>query len=297
VSDAVPIAELLDEAAARLADASESPRLDAELLLARAIDMPRSYLYAHSEDAPDPAAIGRFSAGLERRLRGEPMAYITGQREFWSMNLAVTPATLVPRPETEILVEGALAEIGRDAALRILDLGTGSGAIALALAKERPECHVTATDISPAALEIARLNAREQDLTNLEFVHGDWLEPLGDKCYDLIVSNPPYICEGDPALAALCHEPRSALVAGVDGLDAIRRLSHECRTALTPGGALLVEHGAGQAEEVAAILSGDGWSGIRCLNDYAGLPRVTRATCSRGRSMIDSGRHAREIKR
>lgn len=286
--DGHSIAELLEAATTRLADASESPRLDAELLLARAIDMPRSYLYAHPEDEPDAGAVSRFRAGLGRRLQGEPMAYVTGVREFWSMELAVSPATLVPRPETETLVELALRELPRDAQRRILDLGTGSGAIALAVAKERPGCTVTATDVSEAALEVARLNARELGLANIEFLCGDWLGPLRSRHFDVIVSNPPYVRDDDEALAALTFEPVRALVAGPDGLSAIRLLSRECPRIAVPGGAFLFEHGADQEAAVAAILAADSWTDVQCFRDYAGLPRVTRATCSASGSVVDT---------
>jgi release factor glutamine methyltransferase len=183
------------------------------------------------------------------------MAYITGIREFWSLELMVTPATLVPRPETELLVDLALREIPRRADWGILDLGTGSGAIAIAIAKERPLSRVTATDVSAEALEVARQNARQLE----------------------IPSNPPYVRSDDEALDALHCEPRSALSAGEDGLDAIRILARDCRALLEPGGVLLIEHGAEQRDGVAAALREHDWSDVTCHTDYAGLPRVTVA--------------------
>lgn len=278
--DDASIARLIAWACAQLADKSESPRLDAELLLARAIDVSRSYLYAHPEDVPGAGARERFRASLEKRTRGEPMAYVTGVREFWSMEFAVSPATLIPRPETELLVELALRELPRDATSRILDLGTGSGAIALALARERPACRITATDISADALELARLNARELGIGNIEFLRGDWVSPLRSRQFDLVISNPPYVREDDDALATLAYEPRGALVAGTDGLAAIRTLSRDCRRVVVPGGTLLLEHGAEQQALATAILTADGWRDIQCFDDHAGLPRVARATAA-----------------
>jgi len=265
------------EAVARLLDTSESPRLDAEILLSRTIDVPRAYLFAHPDDELDPASIDRFHEVLERRASGEPMAYITGIREFWSQELLVSPATLVPRPETELLVDLALREIPRRAAWRILDLGTGSGAIAIALAVERPLCELTATDLSEDALAVARENARQLGVPNIRFVHGDWIEPVRAETFDLIVSNPPYVREDDPALLELRHEPRSALASGPQGLDAIRRLAAVCADCLADGGKMLVEHGADQADDVASIFEAAGWREITLHRDLAGLPRVTAA--------------------
>jgi len=274
---------LLGDATSRLDAVSDSARLDAELLLARAIDVSRSYLFAHPEDVLDDAAADRFDELLRRRLDGEPLAYIDGTREFWSMELMVSPATLVPRPETEILVGLAVSELPRRGPVRVLDLGTGSGAIALAIARERPAVSVTAVDRSEDALAIARENARQLDVDNVEFLAGDWTAPVRDREFDLVVSNPPYVRDDDPTLLALRHEPRAALAAGPDGLDAIRRLARECRDVLVADGPLLLEHGAEQAGPVADILAAEGWSDIRCSNDYAGLPRVTGArNSSRG---------------
>ena len=267
----------LKDATRRLEAASDSARLDAELLLARAIDMPRSYLFAHPEDTLDELSLERFETALARRAGGEPMAYITGVREFWSLELMVTPATLVPRPETEVLVDLALREIPRRADWSILDLGTGSGAIAIALAKERPLCRLTATDVNPDALTIAAQNARQLDIPDIEFLPGDWTEPVAGRTFNVIVSNPPYVCAGDPALEALQCEPQSALVAGDDGLDAIRTIARDCVRILEDDGVLLIEHGAGQQDAVAELFSSHGWVDITCHKDYAGLPRVTAA--------------------
>jgi release factor glutamine methyltransferase len=265
----------LAEATEALQAASESPRLDAELLLSRALDVSRSYLFAHADDEMDAAAAERFQNTIERRAEGVPLAYITGEKEFWSMMLMVSPATLVPRPETEILVDQALRQIPRDAQLQILDLGTGSGAIALAIAKERPHCDVVATDISEDALEVARVNARQHAIPNIEFVQGSWTEPVGDQTFDVIVSNPPYILDNDPCLESLGHEPRLALASGEDGLDSIRNIAANAGDILNPGGTLLLEHGAEQEEAIAEILTANDWTEIVLVKDLSGLPRVT----------------------
>ena len=264
----------------RLSQSSDSARLDAEILLCRCIDMPRSYLFAHPDDELDPLAVDRFDELVDRRVRGEPMAYIMGTREFWSRDLLVSPATLVPRPETELLVDLALRQIPRKAGWQVLDLGTGTGAVAIAIASERPHCNVTATDISAEALAIARENVRQADLPNITCVEGDWTAPVATQCFELIVSNPPYVKSGDEALADLAYEPLSALVAGEDGLDAIRRLATDCVEIAADECWLLLEHGAGQAAAVAEILAAAGWSGISCHRDLAGLPRVTVARWS-----------------
>jgi release factor glutamine methyltransferase len=273
----VRIDAAVSSAAEKLAAVSESPRLDAEVLLARALDLPRSYLYAHPDEILDEASSARFFATLEKRLKGLPLAYITGEKEFWSLSLAVGPGALVPRPETELLVELALREIPRRDELAVLDLGTGSGAIAVALASERPACRIVATDISAAALEFAKRNATKLGLANIDFVEADWGSSLAGQRFDLIVSNPPYVRADDPALDKLGFEPELALVSGHDGLDAIRTLARECGRLLVPSGVLMLEHGEDQRDEVARILAEEGWIGIQCFNDLAGQPRVTRA--------------------
>ncbi|MDH5455145.1 MAG: peptide chain release factor N(5)-glutamine methyltransferase [Gammaproteobacteria bacterium] len=265
------------EATERLSQVSESPRLDAEILLCRTIDMPRSYLFAHPEDELDDLTAERFGAVLERRLGGEPMAYIMGTREFWSHELLVSPATLVPRPETELLVDLALREIPRKAEWQVLDLGTGSGAIAIAIAGERRLCRVTAVDISEGALAIARENVRALARGNIDLLHGSWTAPVRGREFNIIVANPPYVRSDDEVLLNLQHEPLTALAAGRDGLDAIRVLAAECGAILANNGVLLIEHGAEQPAAVAELLQKHGWTDICCHNDLAGLPRVTVA--------------------
>ncbi len=271
------LAAAIADATTRLSQISESPRLDAEILLCRTIDVPRSYLFAHPDDELDDLTRERFEDALRRREDGVPMAYIMGVREFWSHEFAVSPATLVPRPETELVVNLALREIPRDVEWQILDLGTGSGAIAVSIACERPLSRITAVDISEDALRVARENANAHAPGNVECLAGNWTEPVRGRQFELIVSNPPYVRSDDDALADLRHEPAAALVAGDDGLDAIRTLAADCRDILVAGGLLLVEHGFDQAAEVAALLGQHGWTDIQCHNDLAGLPRVTAA--------------------
>ena len=239
--------------------------------------MPRSYLFAHPEDELDDLTKDRFEALLQRRISGEPMSYITGTKEFWSHELLVSPATLVPRPETELLVELALREIPRKAEWQVLDLGTGSGAIAISIAAERLLCTVTATDDSPDAVAIAAENARQADLANVICVAGSWVEPVASQQFNIIVSNPPYVREDDEALQNLRYEPISALASGADGLDDIRILARDCREILAADGWLMLEHGADQETDVADILDAAGWVDITCHNDLAGKPRVTVA--------------------
>lgn len=276
--ESAPISEMLASAAATLGPVSDCARLEAETLLARAIDVSRAYLFAHPEDRLDWAAEIRLQAMLARRLAGEPIAYITGTQEFWSLELMVSPATLVPRPETELLVELALRELPRRAEKRVLDLGTGCGAIAAAIASERPLCRITAIDIDADAVVVAAENMRQLELENVACLQGDWTSPVRDRRFDMIVSNPPYVANDDPALHELRAEPDIALVAGKDGLDALRVLVRDCMPLLERDGMLLVEHGHDQAQAVAELLRLAGWEDIRCFPDYAGRPRVSQAT-------------------
>ncbi|WP_287597999.1 peptide chain release factor N(5)-glutamine methyltransferase [Thermomonas sp.] len=250
---------------------------DAALLLAHALGKPRSWLFAHADDLLGEADAARFDALLARRVAGEPVAYLTGSRGFWTLDLAVTPATLVPRPETELLVELALARLPAVAPVRVADLGTGSGAVALALAKERPRAHVVATDASPEALEVARGNAVRNGIGNVAFRCGSWLQPLDGEGFDLIASNPPYIADGDPHLSQgdLRFEPAMALSCGADGLDAIRIIVRHAPACLRPDGWLLLEHGWDQGEAVRALLAEAGFVDAATERDLEGRDRVT----------------------
>ncbi|HXY97594.1 MAG TPA: peptide chain release factor N(5)-glutamine methyltransferase [Steroidobacteraceae bacterium] len=251
--------------------------LDAELLLAHVLAVPRARLKSHPQAPVEPAAAERFLALLGRRAAGEPLAYLTGRREFWSLDLAVTPDVLIPRPETELLVERALA-VGSAEPLRVADLGTGSGAVALALARERPRWRIVATDVSAPALAVARANAAALGLSQIEFLSGSWFEPLGEARFDLIVSNPPYVAADDPALSgpALAFEPALALTPpGGDALASLRVLARGAPARLTHGGWLLLEHGATQGREVRAELVAAGFTHVRSHRDLAGHERMT----------------------
>jgi release factor glutamine methyltransferase len=258
--------------------AGASPGLDAELLLAHALGTTRTWLRAHGESLVAAAPSARYCALVERRRAGEPLAYIVGEKEFWSLKLAVSPAVLVPRPETELLIEQALA-LHPGPHARVLDLGTGAGAIALALASERPGWEITATDLSPAALQVARANACSLKLKHVELLQGSWYEPVAGRTFELIVSNPPYIAEDDPALLdpALRHEPRLALTPGADALASLRAIIAGAPAHLGRGGWLLLEHGSGQAPPVQRELVVQGLRHVRSHLDLAGHPRVSCA--------------------
>lgn len=271
------ISTRLSEAALRLEPESDSPRLDAELLLAHALGKSRTWLFVHAGDDLEGRDVDAFESLLQRRLNGEPVAYILGTREFWSVPLRVTPDTLVPRPETERLVEVALEQIPRNATMRIADLGTGSGAVAIAIALERPNVSLVACDRSTNALKVAEQNALSLNLDRIQFVESDWTSSLGKTLFDLVVSNPPYVASGDPALDRLQKEPSAALVSGDDGLDDIRRLAVDVRTILKINGRFVFEHGADQQAAVRSILETAGWKDIHQFKDYSGRPRVSVA--------------------
>jgi len=270
--------ELLNEASTRLAPVTASPRLDGELLLCHSLGKTRSFLMARPEHQPEPGQLERFKTLLQRRQQGEPVAHLTGEREFWSLPLRVTPATLIPRPETEHLVEQALERMPADQHLQIADLGTGSGAIAIAIAHERPRCQITAIDCSPDALQVARENARRHNLDNITFMHGDWLHGITSP-FDIIVANPPYIRHGDPHLQqdGLTFEPLAALVAGDDGLTAIRTIVKQAGKHLKHGGWLMLEHGYDQQAAVIVILQQSGFTVINGTRDLDGNDRIVEA--------------------
>ena len=260
---------LLRQARARL------PEGEAELLLAHALGRGATWLYAHHDAPVDAADAARFGALVHRRAAGEPVAYLVGRRGFWTLDLDVGPDTLIPRPETERLVELALERLPPRAA-DVCDLGTGSGAIALSLASERPADLVVATDASAAALDVARGNAARHGIGNVRFLQGDWCTPLAHERFDLIASNPPYIAEGDPHLAVgdLRHEPAAALASGADGLDAIRILASQAPLHLRPGGWLLLEHGWTQGAQVRALLQLAGFVEVSTEQDLEHRDRV-----------------------
>ena len=241
----------------------------------------RTWLIAHATDPLAATDIERFFALARRRRDGEPVAYLTGQREFWGLALAVDRSVLIPRSETETLVECALARLPLDRPVRVLDLGTGSGAIAIAIARERPQADIWATDQSQAALAIARTNAERMKLANVRWLQSDWYRDLPDReeRFDLIASNPPYVAANDPHLREgdLRFEPPAALVAGSDGLDALRIIIAGARERLAAGGSLVVEHGYDQAEPVLSLLREAGFSELESRRDLAGIPRIAAA--------------------
>ncbi|HEY6940263.1 peptide chain release factor N(5)-glutamine methyltransferase [Dokdonella sp.] len=266
---------LLARAAATLG--GDGARGEAELLLAHALDRTRAWLFAWPEHEPAADRVAAFEQLVEARRAGAPVAYLLGRRGFWTFDLAVSPAVLIPRAETELLVELALERIPVDEACAVADLGTGSGAIALALAHERPRARVVATDASADALAVARANARRLGIDNVEFAHGDWFVALGNARFTLVASNPPYIAADDPHLVQgdLRHEPASALASGRDGLDAIRSIVADAPAHLLPRGWLLVEHGWMQGAAVRALFARHAFDDVRSVHDLGGHERVT----------------------
>lgn len=270
------LAAALHAAITRLA-MHDSARLDAELLLAEALGQSRSYLRAWPERTLTDEELQAFDRLVARRAAGEPVAHILGRREFWSLDLEVTPDTLIPRPETELLVELALTRIPAAAEWDIADLGTGTGAIALVVARERPGCRIAAGDTSTGALAVAERNARNLGLNNVRFVPGAWYQPFGDVRFDVILSNPPYIPADDPHLREgdVRFEPQSALVAGRDGLDDLRLIIAGATAHLRQDGWLLVEHGYDQGDAVAELFTRAGFCMVETARDLRGQPRVT----------------------
>lgn len=275
------ISQALRQAAGRLSGPSlADARLEAEILLAHVLDKPRTHLFAWPDARLDEDSRMRFERLVERRLRGEPSAYLTGRREFWSLELKVTADTLVPRPETELLVEQALDLIPVESTLQIVDLGTGCGAISAAIASERPACRVLATDSSAAALAVAVENFRRLGLDNISCRNGYWCNalPAGAR-FDMIVSNPPYVASDDPHLSAdgLPWEPANALISGSDGLNDIREIVRTAREHLVPGGWLLLEHGYDQGKRILHMLRAAGYRDCSTVHDLGGMERVSRA--------------------
>ena len=260
------ISELLKRASRQLQSQSSSARLDVEVLLCHVLQQPRSYLFSWPERQLSDTERQQFQALLDKRLQGYPVAHLTGNREFWSLPLRVTPDTLIPRPETELLVEQVLLAYPQQQGIELADLGTGTGAIALAIASERPGWRIVATDRSAAALEVARA--------------GSWCQPLAAERFHIIVSNPPYILANDPHLQQgdVRFEPLSALAAGDDGLDDIRHIATSAKAHLNHGGWLLFEHGYDQAEQVRALLRQNVYAGVFSARDLAGIERVSGGT-------------------
>lgn len=271
------LGEILSSATKQLTHTSDSPRLDAEVLLAQCLNKSRTWLATWPDKAINTTQAQQFSELLERRLNGEPIAHITGHREFWSLDIQVNKHTLIPRPDTELLIEQVLLNSPLDNCIQLLDLGTGSGAIALALASERPKWQITASDQSSAALQMAKKNARQLNLSNIQFYQGSWFAPLKQTKFDIIACNPPYIPVDDPHLSQgdVRFEPLSALASGADGLDDIRLIADQARQHLKPHGRLIIEHGYDQKEQLMLIFENLCYKNITQHLDMSGNPRLT----------------------
>jgi release factor glutamine methyltransferase len=275
---ATEVSALLAEGIARLQRLTDQPRLEAEILLGAALGRTRAWLLSHADERIlDCDATDRYEAFVTRRAHAEPIAYILGEKEFWSLTLEVTPDVLIPRPETELVVELALQRLPLDAAHRVLDLATGSGAIALAIAQERPQVRVIATDDSAAALAVATRNRDRHRLANVTFRHGSWFEPVAGERFDLIVSNPPYIDAADPRVAPTVRrfEPPGALFAAEGGIAALRAIATSAGAHLLHGGSLVLEHGDTQGAAVRELLQRSGFIDVTTHPDLAGLERCT----------------------
>jgi len=274
------VAQVLADARARFTGSS-SPALDAEVLLCHALRRNRAWLHAWPEADIGPPDLARFEELAARRAVGEPIAYIVGHKEFWSLDIEVTPDVLIPRPETELVVECALAHIRGRGLVEpdVLDVGTGSGCIAIALGHERPDAHVVALDQSHTAAELAHRNAEHNGVPNVEVVEGCWFAPLGARRFDLVVSNPPYVATGDPHLfqGDARFEPVAALDGGPDGLCALREIAQAAPHHLRDGGMLIAEHGGDQGAAVRALFAQTGLTGAETRLDGAGIERVTLA--------------------
>ena len=271
------IKSVLEEAASTLASCSDSALLDAEVLLCLVLDKQRSYLRAWPDNQLQPEHTARFWTLIKERQKGTPIAYITGNREFWSRDFHVTPDVLIPRPDTELLIELGLKLIPANKSFKIIDLGTGSGIIAITLAAERPHIHVSATGVSLAALRIAQLNANKHRTDNIQFYQSDWFDNVPDAKFNLIISNPPYIAVDDSHLQQgdIRFEPQTALCAAMQGLSDIKIIAGTARNRLDYGGHLLIEHGYDQQNQVQAIFKHFHYDNIQTYTDLSGQPRVT----------------------
>jgi len=271
------ISQVIESSTLRLISQFDTARVDAEVLVAHALNVSRTQLYTWSDKTLSSDEIDLVHKFIDRRCKGEPIAYIVGHQEFWSLDFKVTPVTLIPRPETEHLVEFSLEKTPVDKKYRIADLGTGSGAIAISIAKERGQSQLIAVDESEAALKVAAENAKALGVSNITFKQSNWFDSLKGETFDLIVSNPPYIEELDKHLSKgdVACEPRSALVSGIDGLDDIRQIIRQAKSHLKPNAVLMLEHGWDQAVKVRSIFKEEKYDNIKSYDDLAGIERIT----------------------
>jgi release factor glutamine methyltransferase len=280
------IKSVLHDAAGTLTAVSDSALLDAEVLLCLALNKQRSYLRTWPDQIVEPEHLTTFRTLLEQRQQGLPIAYITGNREFWSRDFQVTPDVLIPRPDTELLIELSLNLIPADEPIKIIDLGTGSGIIAITLAAERPNVQIIATDFSSAALRIAQLNADKHHISNIQFYHSDWFTDIPTDKFNLVISNPPYIAQDDIHLQQgdVRFEPQTALCAAERGLSDINIIADVARNYLELGGHLLIEHGYDQSQQVQALFKDLHYDKVRTHTDLSGQPRVTYGQFTSGYS-------------
>ncbi len=280
IDKTMQIHQLIKQASGRLA-ASDTPRLDSEILLAAVLNTDRAAIYAHADAAVPEPCIEKFNTLIDKRAADWPVAYLTGHKEFWSLDFKVNQHTLIPRPETECLVETALDLLADNQHPRILELGTGSGAIAIAIAREKPGGKITATDIDPLALQIATDNARRHNAANIDFLHCCWFQGLEGEKFDLILSNPPYLGKQDAHLCrqTLQYEPAGALLAGEHGLEALTHIIGRAADHLHSAAMILLEHGFNQSRPVRALYRRHGYQSVTTVQDYAGLDRISFA-CS-----------------
>jgi len=271
------IKQAISHYTALFSDISDTAHLDAECLIMHITNTSRAGLFSHPETVLTKQQENKLEVLAARRSKGEPIAYLTGYKEFWDLNLKVSSDVLIPRPETECLIEWILTHFSNQHALKVADLGVGSGAIALALAKERPNWKIHATDISKSALKIAEENAKAHKINNVSFFKGQWCEALPENDYDIIVSNPPYIPNNDAHLENLQFEPQTALAAGSDGLDAIKIIVHQAKDYLKKSGVLIFEHGYDQRDSVLTLLNKAGYKKTENHTDLAGQPRFSLA--------------------
>jgi release factor glutamine methyltransferase len=271
------IKTLLAHATNTLTSYSDTPLLDAEVLLGFVLNKPRTHLRAWCDNTLTAQQITSFEGLIKQRQQGTPIVYLTGTREFWSRDFTVTPDVLIPRPDTELLIELSLELIPKNQVVKLIDLGTGSGIIAVTLAAERPDANVTAVDTSLAALAVAKHNAQHHQLTNIEFYQSDWFANVPKSLFDLVISNPPYIDPDDEHLQQgdVRFEPQSALIADNQGLSDIQIIADKTRSYLTPQGHLLIEHGYNQAPQVQAIFNALAYDKVQFYRDLSGQPRVT----------------------